>query len=118
MRSLGRGAPLRSPGRGGALGCGSLGRGGAARALAAQLLEMMAEEWLLEGRRPEAAVVAALLLAAKASGLRGVPFEPEKQAVPRLLELLGLPASLGSAVKLRAREVKGVVLALARGLPG
>ena len=37
---------------------------------AAQLLEMMAEEWLLEGRRPEAAVVAAVLVAGKASGLR------------------------------------------------
>ena len=28
----------------------ALGRGGAARMLAGQLLEMMAEEWLLEGR--------------------------------------------------------------------
>ena len=28
----------------------ALGRGGAARVLAGQLLEMMAEEWLLEGR--------------------------------------------------------------------
>ena len=38
--------------------------------------------------------------------------------MPRLLELLGLPASLGGTVKLRAREVKTVVLSLARGLPG
>ena len=81
-------------------------------------------------------MVAAVLVAGKASGLRGAPFEPEKQvmahhiwlqatshmvtgsitygyrlhhiwlqAVPRLLELLGLPASLGGTVKLRAREV-------------